>query len=78
MVRKLLVSLMAHVDERGQVGLRDVDSGSPDFVQRLRVALCPLGNDRGLTGRMMDAQEAERAGLIARIVPAARLVASAS
>jgi len=30
-----------------------------------------------LTGRMMDAQEAERAGLIARIVPAARLVEEA-
>ena len=30
-----------------------------------------------LTGRMMDAQEAERAGLIARIVPAAQLVEEA-
>jgi len=30
-----------------------------------------------LTGRMMDAQEAERAGLVARIVPAADLMAEA-
>jgi enoyl-CoA hydratase len=30
-----------------------------------------------LTGRMMDAEEAERAGLVARIVPAADLVADA-
>src|ERR1051326_5377952 len=30
-----------------------------------------------LTGRMMDAQEAERAGLVARIVPAAHLLAEA-
>ena len=30
-----------------------------------------------LTGRMMDAAEAERAGLVARIVPAADLVADA-
>jgi enoyl-CoA hydratase len=30
-----------------------------------------------LTGRMMDAQEAERAGLVARVVPAADLVAEA-
>jgi enoyl-CoA hydratase len=30
-----------------------------------------------LTGRMMDAQEAERAGLVSRIVPAAELVAEA-
>ena len=30
-----------------------------------------------LTGRMMDAAEAERAGLVARIVPAAELVAAA-
>lgn len=30
-----------------------------------------------LTGRMMDAQEAERAGLVSRIVPAADLVAEA-
>src|SRR3546814_4983511 len=28
-----------------------------------------------LTGRMMDAEEAERAGLVARIVPAAELLA---
>ena len=31
--------------------------------------------DMNLTGRMMDAAEAERAGLVARIVPAASLVA---
>ncbi len=30
-----------------------------------------------LTGRMMDAEEAERAGLVARIVPAADLVEDA-
>ena len=30
-----------------------------------------------LTGRMMDAEEAERAGLVARIVPAANLVEEA-
>ena len=30
-----------------------------------------------LTGRMMDAEEAERAGLVARIVPAAGLVEEA-
>lgn len=33
--------------------------------------------DMCLTGRMMDAQEAERAGMVARIVPAAELVAEA-
>lgn len=33
--------------------------------------------DLVLTGRMMDAAEAERAGLVARIVPAAELVAEA-
>jgi enoyl-CoA hydratase len=31
--------------------------------------------DLNLTGRMMDAAEAERAGLVARIVPAERLLA---
>jgi enoyl-CoA hydratase len=30
-----------------------------------------------LTGRMMDAEEAERAGLVARIVPAAKLLEEA-
>jgi len=30
-----------------------------------------------LTGRMMDAQEAERSGLVARVVPAADLMAEA-
>jgi enoyl-CoA hydratase len=30
-----------------------------------------------LTGRLMDAAEAERAGLVARIVPAAELIADA-
>jgi enoyl-CoA hydratase len=33
--------------------------------------------DLCLTGRMMDAAEAERAGLVARVVPAAELMAEA-
>lgn len=33
--------------------------------------------DMCLTGRMMDAQEAERSGLVARVVPAAQLVGEA-
>lgn len=33
--------------------------------------------DMCLTGRMMDAQEAERSGLVARVVPAANLLAEA-
>ena len=32
------------------------------------------GRELALTGRMMDAAEAERSGLVARIVPAAELV----
>jgi enoyl-CoA hydratase len=33
--------------------------------------------DLCLTGRMMDAEEAERSGLVARVVPAAELLATA-
>jgi enoyl-CoA hydratase len=33
--------------------------------------------DMVLTGRMMDATEAERAGLVSRVVPAERLIAEA-
>jgi enoyl-CoA hydratase len=33
--------------------------------------------DMVLTGRMMDASEAERAGLVSRVVPAAELLATA-
>ena len=47
-------------------------------TQRLtRIIGKPKAMDLCLTGRMMDAEEAERAGLVSRVVPAARLLEEA-
>jgi enoyl-CoA hydratase len=47
-------------------------------TQRLTRAVCKAkAMDLILTGRMMDAAEAERAGLVARVVPAAELMTEA-
>src|ERR1044072_2148537 len=59
------------VETRGRVGVIRASGGTQRLTRAVGKA---KAMDMILTGRMMDAAEAERAGLVARVVPLASLM----